>query len=255
MISTSAPRSARATAIAAPMPWLAPVTRATGARRHQRRSRRARPSGYLARSGIELRRPTMDRCATFRALHAEGIFVIPNPWDIGSAVRLVELGFPALATTSSGFAWSIGKEDQQITLDELLPHVEALAAAVDVPLNVDAERCYAADPAGVGAHRRPAGDGRRSGSARSRTSTRRPARSTRSRSPSSVVAAAPAPRRGHGLVLTAPGGEPPLRRRRPRRHHHPAVRLPRRRRRGALRARASSTSTRSPPWCAPSSGR
>ena len=69
----------------------------------------------------------MDRCATFRALHADGIFVIPNPWDIGSAVRLAELGFPALATTSSGFAWSIGKEDQQITLDDLLPHVEALA--------------------------------------------------------------------------------------------------------------------------------
>jgi 2-methylisocitrate lyase-like PEP mutase family enzyme len=91
----------------------------------------------------------MDRCATFRALHEEGIFIIPNPWDIGSAVRLVELGFPALATTSSGFAWSIGKEDQQITLDDLLPHVEALAGAVDVPLNVDAERGYAADPGGV----------------------------------------------------------------------------------------------------------
>ena len=91
----------------------------------------------------------MDRCATFRELHVEGIFIIPNPWDIGSAVRLAQLGFPALATTSSGFAWSIGKQDQQVTLDELLPHVEALAAAVDVPLNVDAERCYADDAAGV----------------------------------------------------------------------------------------------------------
>ena len=57
----------------------------------------------------------MDRCAVFRELHVEGIFVMPNPWDVGSAVRLQEMGFPALATTSSGFAWSIGKEDQQVT--------------------------------------------------------------------------------------------------------------------------------------------
>jgi 2-methylisocitrate lyase-like PEP mutase family enzyme len=91
----------------------------------------------------------MDRCETFRLLHAEGLFVMPNPWDVGSAVRLQAMGFPALATTSSGFAWSIGKQDQQVTLDELLRHVEALVAAIEVPLNVDAERCYADDPAGV----------------------------------------------------------------------------------------------------------
>lgn len=92
----------------------------------------------------------MDKCDTFRLLHAEGIFVMPNPWDIGSAKRLAAIGFPALATTSAGFAWSLGKNDQQLLLDELLPHVEALAAAVDVPLNVDAERGYADDAAGVG---------------------------------------------------------------------------------------------------------
>jgi 2-methylisocitrate lyase-like PEP mutase family enzyme len=91
----------------------------------------------------------MDRCETFRLLHAEGLFVMPNPWDVGSAVRLQAMGFPALATTSSGFAWSIGKQDQQVTRDELLRHVEALVAAIEVPLNVDAERCYADDPGGV----------------------------------------------------------------------------------------------------------
>lgn len=85
----------------------------------------------------------------FRELHTEGLFVMPNPWDVGSAVRLAELGFEALATTSSGFAWSLGKQDREVTLDELLPHVAAIVAAVDVPLNVDSERCFADDPGGV----------------------------------------------------------------------------------------------------------
>lgn len=85
----------------------------------------------------------------FRALHADGLFVIPNPWDIGSATLFVELGFPALATTSSGHAASLGKVDQQVTRDELLTHVAALTAAVDVPISVDAERGFADDPAGV----------------------------------------------------------------------------------------------------------
>lgn len=85
----------------------------------------------------------------FRQLHASGMFVMPNPWDVGSAVRLEALGFPALATTSSGLAWSLGKQDQQVTLDELLRHVAAVTAAITVPLNVDAERGYADDLAGV----------------------------------------------------------------------------------------------------------
>jgi 2-methylisocitrate lyase-like PEP mutase family enzyme len=90
-----------------------------------------------------------DRLIRFRALHERGTFVMPNPWDVGSAVILAELGFLALATTSAGFATSIGKRDQQVTLDELLVHAEQLAGAVDVPLNVDAERCYADDLGGV----------------------------------------------------------------------------------------------------------
>src|SRR5215471_8188159 len=85
----------------------------------------------------------------FRELHASGTFVMPNPWDIGSATMLARLGFPALATTSGGHAASLGKRDQEVTRDELLVHAAALAAATDLPLNVDAERCFADTPAGV----------------------------------------------------------------------------------------------------------
>jgi 2-methylisocitrate lyase-like PEP mutase family enzyme len=87
--------------------------------------------------------------SAFRQLHREGTFVIPNPWDIGSATMLAALGFKALATTSSGHAASLGKLDQHVTRDELLAHAAAVAAAVDVPISVDAERCFADDPAGV----------------------------------------------------------------------------------------------------------
>ena len=92
---------------------------------------------------------TTDRCQQFRALHESGTFVMPNPWDVGSARLLTSLGFAALATTSSGHAATLGRADQHVSRDELLVHAEALAQAVDVPLNVDAERCFADDPAGV----------------------------------------------------------------------------------------------------------
>ncbi len=85
----------------------------------------------------------------FRALHAAGTFLIPNPWDLGSARYLEWRGFQALATTSSGFAGTLGRGDMQITLDELLGHVELLCSGISVPLNVDSERCYAEDLAGV----------------------------------------------------------------------------------------------------------
>ncbi len=74
---------------------------------------------------------------------------MPNPWDIGSGRILASLGFPALATTSLGHAASLGKLDQTVTRDELVSHVAALSAAIDLPLNVDAERCFADDLAGV----------------------------------------------------------------------------------------------------------
>lgn len=85
----------------------------------------------------------------FRQLHRAGLFVMPNAWDIGSARLLASMGFPALATTSSGHAASLGKRDNTVTLDELLRHVEQLVNAVDVPINVDSERLFADDPAGV----------------------------------------------------------------------------------------------------------
>ena len=85
----------------------------------------------------------------FAELHRDGLFVMPNAWDVGSARLLEHLGFGALATTSSGHAASLGTADQTVTLEQLLDHVRALVGAVDVPINVDAERCFADDPAGV----------------------------------------------------------------------------------------------------------
>jgi len=86
----------------------------------------------------------------FRELHArDRLFVMPNPWDVGSAKLLAALGFEALATTSAGFALSIGKRDQTVTRDELVAHVAALAAATPLPLNVDSERLYPGEPGGV----------------------------------------------------------------------------------------------------------
>jgi len=89
---------------------------------------------------------TRDR---FRALHEAGTFLVPNPWDAGSARLLEHLGFPALATTSSGLAASLGKLDQQVTREELVAHVAAVTAVVGVPLSVDAERCFADSAAGI----------------------------------------------------------------------------------------------------------
>ena len=93
--------------------------------------------------------PPADRCEVFRRLHDSGCFVIPNPWDIGSARVLVQLGFPALATTSSGFAWSTGRADNGVTVDEALDHFRAIAASVDVPVNGDFEGGFAIEPSGV----------------------------------------------------------------------------------------------------------
>ena len=91
-----------------------------------------------------------DRRARFRALHErDELFVLPNPWDVGSAKLLASLGFEALATTSAGFAWSLGKLDMQVSRDELVAHVGLLAAATPLPLNVDSERCFPDDPGGV----------------------------------------------------------------------------------------------------------
>jgi 2-methylisocitrate lyase-like PEP mutase family enzyme len=91
----------------------------------------------------------MDPGQRFAELHSAGFFVMPNAWDIGSAVILEQMGFEAIATTSSGHAASLGRKDQEVGLDELLVHAEQLAAAVSIPLSVDSERCYSDSPDGV----------------------------------------------------------------------------------------------------------
>src|SRR5262252_1163641 len=95
---------------------------------------------------------TAARIATFHRLHERGCFVIPNPWDAGSARLLVGLGFPALATTSSGFAWSLGRPDHGVALEETLAHFREIAAVVAVPVNADFEGGLAREPEGVADH-------------------------------------------------------------------------------------------------------
>src|SRR3954468_9434141 len=87
-----------------------------------------------------------ERCRVFRRLHETGCFVIPNPWDRGSAALLVQLGFRALATTSAGLAWSRGRRDGGVTLEESLEHFREIAAQVPVPVNADFEDAYAVEP-------------------------------------------------------------------------------------------------------------
>lgn len=86
----------------------------------------------------------------FRELHRDGCFVLPNPWDVGSLRRLEAAGFPAVATTSSGLAWSLGKADGEVGFDEVVAHLRALVPATDLPVNADFEDGYAADLAGLG---------------------------------------------------------------------------------------------------------
>lgn len=86
---------------------------------------------------------------TFHDLHAAGCFAIPNPWDLGSALYLQGLGFKALATTSSGCAWSHGRHDGGMSRDEILAHLAEIAAATDIPVNADFESGFAPNPAGV----------------------------------------------------------------------------------------------------------
>jgi 2-methylisocitrate lyase-like PEP mutase family enzyme len=94
--------------------------------------------------------PTVDpRVLTFRKLHESGCFIIPNPWDVGSARLLEQFGFTALATTSAGFAWSLGRPDNGVTIDEMLAHLEAMCAAVRIPVSADFERGFAIEPVEV----------------------------------------------------------------------------------------------------------
>ena len=95
---------------------------------------------------------TAAKRATFRKLHESGHFVLPNPWDVGSARRLAKMGFQALASTSAGAAWALGKEDGEQTLDEVLEHLRQLSAATDLPVNADFEGGLADRPEDVAAN-------------------------------------------------------------------------------------------------------
>ena len=92
-----------------------------------------------------------ERRRAFRALHQSGCFVLPNPWDIGSARYLARLGFKALATTSSGAAWSMGQADGAVPLEPMLEHIRAIAEATDLPVNADFLAGFARAPDAVAA--------------------------------------------------------------------------------------------------------
>src|SRR5260370_10599793 len=87
-----------------------------------------------------------------KKMHESGCFIIPNPFDAGSARALQHLGFKALASTSAGFAWTVAKADNRVTVDEVCDHLTALCAAVDLPVNADFEGGFAVEPEKVGAN-------------------------------------------------------------------------------------------------------
>ncbi len=93
-----------------------------------------------------------EKRSAFRRLHESGFFVLPNPWDLGSALHLQSMGFKALASTSSGFALTLGRPDYGIERDELLDHLRSLAGAIDLPFNANFEGGYAVEPEGVAAN-------------------------------------------------------------------------------------------------------
>lgn len=93
--------------------------------------------------------PIAQKRAAFRQLHQSGCFVLPNPWDVGSAQALALLGFKALATTSSGYAWSRGRADGQLSREETLEHMRQMVAATTLPVNADFESGFADTPDGV----------------------------------------------------------------------------------------------------------
>src|SRR4030081_3576269 len=95
---------------------------------------------------------TADKRATFRKMHEAGCFALPNPYDVGSARALQHLGFKALASTSAGFAWTIGKADNRVPLEAVLQHLTVLCGAVDLPVNADFEGGFAHKPEKVAAN-------------------------------------------------------------------------------------------------------
>jgi 2-methylisocitrate lyase-like PEP mutase family enzyme len=106
----------------------------------------------MATPGASMSNTLAEKRSAFRALHTQGCFVLPNPWDVGSARMFQDLGFAALATTSTGFAWTIGRPDYAVTRADVLQHLTALNQAIDLPLNADFESGFASDPQDVAAN-------------------------------------------------------------------------------------------------------
>ena len=105
-----------------------------------------------SRTRFKLKQNLSAKRSAFRRLHESRHFVLPNPWDIGGVRHLERLGFQALASTSAGYAWSLGKQDGEVTLDEALAHLRILCAATDLPVNADFEAGFADEPEGVAAN-------------------------------------------------------------------------------------------------------
>lgn len=95
---------------------------------------------------------TADKRANFKKMHESGCFILPNPVDVGSAKALQHLGFKAIASSSAGFAWTIGKADNRVTLDDVCQHLAALCTATDIPVNADFEGGFAVEPDRVAAN-------------------------------------------------------------------------------------------------------
>src|ERR1700759_814543 len=93
---------------------------------------------------------TMERRKRFRAMHEGGCFVLPSPWDVGTARMMQQLGFDAVATTSAGLAWSLGRPQYEITLDDVVEHLSSICEKIDLPVTADFESGFAKDPEGVG---------------------------------------------------------------------------------------------------------
>ena len=107
--------------------------------------------GFLHYWGLAMPRTITEKRAAFRVLHESGCFMLPNPWDVGSARYLASLGFNAIATTSSGYAWSAGRADNHVSRDAILAHLREMVEAIDLPVNADFENGFGADPDEVGA--------------------------------------------------------------------------------------------------------
>ena len=199
-----------------------------------------------------------DQAQRFLALHRAGEpLLMPNPWDLGSARLLASLGFEALATTSSGFAATLGRTDGAVSRDEAIVHAAVIVAATDLPVSADLENGFADDPAGVAETMRMVDRGRAGGRSVEDFTGRRGRPHLRHRPGGRARRGR---RRGRARGSRSPGAdrprrELPARPPRPGRHDRPAAGVPGGGRRRALRSRACAAWRTSARWSARSTGR